>query len=121
MLLRAVVGGMTAEQVITERDRVTAELGKRCRAEMGKLGLSVDAVEIQQLEDTSDYIANLAAPHAPAVASQARIAQANADLEASEREREAGELKARPNAVTSRWMRSGRRLKITRKILNSKP
>ena len=92
--LRAVVGGMTAEQVITERDRVMDELRKRSRAEMGKLGLFVDAVEIQQIEDTSGYIANLAAPHAAAVASQARIAQANADLEAVEREREVAELKA---------------------------
>jgi flotillin len=93
--LRAVVGGMTAERVISERDRVTGELGKRSRAEMGKLGLFVDAVEIQQIEDTSGYIADLAAPHAAAVASQARIAQANADLEAAEREREVAELKAR--------------------------
>jgi flotillin len=92
--LRAVVGGMTAEQVITERDRVMEELGKRSRAEMGKLGLLVDAVEIQQIEDTSGYIADLAAPHAAAVASRARIARANADLEASEREREVAELKA---------------------------
>jgi flotillin len=92
--LRAVVGGMTAEQVISKRDRVTEELGKRSRAEMGKLGLSVDAVEIQQIEDTSGYIANLAAPHAAAVASQARIAEANADLEAAERERDVAELKA---------------------------
>ena len=92
--LRAVVGGMTAEQVITKRDRVTDELGRRSRAELAKLGLFVDAVEIQQIEDTSGYIANLAAPHAAAVASQARIAQANADLEASQREREVAELKA---------------------------
>jgi flotillin len=92
--LRAVVGGMTAEQVIAERDRVTQELGKRSHSELGKMGLSVDAVEIQQIEDTSGYIANLAAPHAAAVASQARIAQANADLEAAEREREVAELKA---------------------------
>jgi flotillin len=92
--LRAVTGGMTAEQVITERDRMTEELGNRSRTEMGKLGLLIDAVEIQQIEDTSGYIANLAAPHAAAVASQARIAQANADLEASEREREVAELKA---------------------------
>jgi flotillin len=92
--LRAVVGGMTAEQVVTERDRLTKELEKHSRAEMGKLGLFVDAVEIQQIEDTSGYIANLAAPHAAAVASQARVAQANSDLEASEREREVAELKA---------------------------
>ena len=92
--LRAVVGGMTAEQVIAERDRVMAELGTRSRAELAKLGLFVDAVEIQQIEDMSGYIANLAAPHAAAVASQARIAEANADLAAAEREREVAELKA---------------------------
>jgi flotillin len=92
--LRVVVGGMTAEQVISERDQVTEELGRRSRAELRKLGLSVDAVEIQQIEDTTGYIANLAAPHAAAVASQARIAQANADLAAAEREREVAELKA---------------------------
>jgi flotillin len=92
--LRAVVGGMTAEQVIAKRDRMTEELGKRSRAELAKLGLSVDAVEIQQIEDTAGYIADLAAPHAAAVASQARIARANADLEAAQREREVAELKA---------------------------
>jgi len=92
--LRAVVGGMTAEQVIADRDRLAGELGKRSRAELGKLGLSVDAVEIQQIEDTSGYIENLAAPHAAAAARQARVAQANAELEASEREREVAELKA---------------------------
>jgi len=92
--LRAVVGGMTAEQVVAERDRMTEDLGHRSQAELGKLGLFVDAVEIQQIEDTSGYIADLAAPHAAAVASQARIAEANADLEACEREREVAELKA---------------------------
>jgi len=92
--LRSVLGGLTAEQVITDRDRVTSELMRRSGAEMGKLGLVVDAVEIQQIEDTSGYIRDMAAPHAAAVASRARVAQANADLEAAEREREVAELKA---------------------------
>jgi regulator of protease activity HflC (stomatin/prohibitin superfamily) len=92
--LRSVVGGLTAEQVIAERDRLTQEFRKRSRAEMGKLGIVVDALEIQQIEDTSGYIRDLAAPHAAAVARQARIAKANADLEAAEREREVAELKA---------------------------
>jgi flotillin len=92
--LRSVVGGLTAEQVISERDQLTQDLRKRCRAEMSKLGLVVDALEIQQIEDTSGYIRDLAAPHAAAVAKQARIAQADADLAAAEREREVAELKA---------------------------
>ena len=92
--LRAAVGGVSVEQIITERDRVTQETKKRSRGELEKLGIVVDALEIQEIEDTSGYISNLAAPHAAAVAKQARLAQANADLEAAEREREVAELKA---------------------------
>jgi regulator of protease activity HflC (stomatin/prohibitin superfamily) len=92
--LRSIIGGVTVEQIITERGRVTQEIKKRSRAEMERLGIVVDALEIQEIEDTSGYISNLAAPHAAAVARQARIAQADADLEASEREREVAELRA---------------------------
>jgi uncharacterized membrane protein YqiK len=92
--LRAVIGGVTVEHVITERDRVTQEIRKRSRAGLEKLGIVIDALEIQEIEDTSGYISNLAAPHAAAVAKQARVARANADLQAAEREREVAELKA---------------------------
>jgi flotillin len=92
--LRSTVSGLTAEHIITERDRLTRDFRKRSLAEMAKLGIVVDALEIQQIEDTAGYIRDLAVPHAAVVASQARIAQANADLEAAEREREVGELKA---------------------------
>jgi len=62
--------------------------------EMEKLGIVVDALEIQEIEDSSGYINNLAAPHAAAVASQARIAKARAELEAAQRELEAATMKA---------------------------
>jgi flotillin len=61
---------------------------------MEKLGIVVDALEIQEIEDTSGYINNLAAPHAAAVASQARIAQARADQLAAEQEQQAEAKKA---------------------------
>ncbi len=54
----------------------------------------MDALEIQEIEDSSGYINNLAAPHAAAVASQARIAKARADQEATERELAAASMKA---------------------------
>jgi len=92
--LRSIIGGVTVEQIITERGRVTQEFKKRSSAEMERPGIVVDALEIQEIEDTSGYISNLAAPQAAAVAKQARIAQANADLEASEREREVAEFRA---------------------------
>jgi uncharacterized membrane protein YqiK len=92
--LRSIVGGLTVEQIIRERDRVAQEVKEGSHAEMEKLGIVVDALEIQEIEDASGYINNLAAPHAAAVASQARIARAKADQEAAQREQEAAALKA---------------------------
>src|SRR6266496_6355097 len=84
--LRSIIGGLTVEQIIRERDRVAQEVKDGSHGEMEKLGIVVDALEIQEIEDSSGYINNLAAPHAAAVASQARIAAAKADQEAFERE-----------------------------------
>ena len=92
--LRSIVGGLTVEQIIRERDRVAQEIKDGSHAEMEKLGIVVDALEIQEIEDSSGYISNLAAPHAAAVASQARIAKARADQEATERELAAAALTA---------------------------
>ena len=92
--LRSIIGGLTVEQIIRERDRVAQEIKDGSHAEMEKLGIVVDALEIQEIEDSSGYISNLAAPHAAAAASQARIAKAKADMEAAERELAAHAMKA---------------------------
>ncbi|MCD0484214.1 flotillin [Streptacidiphilus sp. ASG 303] len=92
--LRSIVGGLTVEQIIRERSRVAQEVVAGSHGEMEKLGLVVDALQIQEIEDATGYIDNLAAPHAAAVASQARIARARADQEATEREQQAAALKA---------------------------
>jgi flotillin len=93
--LRSIIGGLTVEQIIRERDRVAQEVKNGSHAEMEKLGIVVDALEIQEIEDSSGYINNLAAPHAARMASQARIAKARADLEATESELAAGAMKAK--------------------------
>jgi uncharacterized membrane protein YqiK len=92
--LRSIIGGLTVEQIIRERDRVAQEIKDGSHAEMEKLGIVVDALEIQEIEDSSGYISNLAAPHAAAAASQARIAKAKADMEAAEREMASYAMKA---------------------------
>lgn len=92
--LRSIIGGLTVEQIIRERDRVAQEVKDGSHGEMEKLGIVVDALEIQEIEDSTGYINNLAAPHAAAVASQARIAKAQAELEAAQRELEADTMKA---------------------------
>src|ERR1700690_2823733 len=83
--LRSIIGGLTVEQIIRERDRVAQEVKDGSHAEMEKLGIVVDALEIQEIEDGSGYINNLAAPHAAAVASQAR-AEARASQEVIEQQ-----------------------------------
>ena len=92
--LRSIVGGLTVEQIVRERDRVAQEVKDGSHSEMEKLGIVVDALEIQEIEDSSGYISNLSAPHAAAVASQARIARAQADQQAAEQEQQAAAMKA---------------------------
>jgi flotillin len=92
--LRSIIGGLTVEQIIRERDRVAQEIKDGSHSEMEKLGIVVDALEIQEIEDASGYINSLSAPHSATVASQARIARAQADQRANEQEQEAAAMKA---------------------------
>ncbi|MEA2157490.1 MAG: flotillin, partial [Solirubrobacteraceae bacterium] len=87
--LRSIVGSLTVEEIIRERDTVAQQVKEGSHTEMEKLGIIVDAFQIQEIEDPSGYITNLAAPHAAAVASAARIAAAQRDQEAAEAEQQA--------------------------------
>jgi uncharacterized membrane protein YqiK len=92
--LRAIVGNMTVEEMIRDREKLTQLTRESSGTEMEKLGLIVDSLQVQEIEDPSGYINNLAMPHAAAVQREARIAQASSDREATEREQEADALKA---------------------------
>ena len=92
--LRAIVGSMTVEEMIRDREKLTQLTRESSGTEMEKLGLIVDSLQIQEIEDPTGYIQNLGRPHAAVVASQARIAQAHADREATENEQQAEALKA---------------------------
>src|SRR5919202_2505073 len=99
--LRAIVGNMTVEEMIRDREKLTQLTRESSGTEMEKLGLIVDSLQIQEIEDPTGYIRNLGRPHAAAVASQARIAPAHADREATEREQEAEALKAEARRASS--------------------
>jgi len=92
--LRAIVGSMTVEEMIRDREKLTQLTRQSSGTEMEKLGLIVDSLQIQEIDDPTGYIENLGRPHTAAVASQARIAQAHADREATEQEQQADALKA---------------------------
>jgi flotillin len=92
--LRAIVGNMTVEEMIRDREKLTQLTRESSGVEMEKLGLIVDSLQIQEIDDPTGYIKNLARPHAVAVEREARIAQAGADREATQREQEADALKS---------------------------
>jgi uncharacterized membrane protein YqiK len=92
--LRAIVGNMTVEEMIRDREKLTQLTRESSGIEMEKLGLIVDSLQVQEIEDPTGYITNLARPHAVAVQREARIAQAGADREATEAEQMAEAQKA---------------------------
>jgi uncharacterized membrane protein YqiK len=91
--LRSIVGTMTLEDMIRNREALTKATRESSAIEMQRLGLTIDSLQIQEIEDESGYIDNLSAPESARVAKEARIAQAAADREATEREQEAEALK----------------------------
>jgi flotillin len=92
--LRSIIGGLTVEKIITDRNSLAQEVKDTSSDEMEKLGLVVDSFQIQEVGDPSGYIKNLAAPHIAEVEKNARIAQAQADQAATEREQDANAQKA---------------------------
>jgi flotillin len=92
--LRAIVGNMTVEEMIRDREKLTSLTRSSSGSEMEKLGLIVDSLQIQEIDDTTGYIKNLGRPHAAAVERDARIAQAQADQAATEAEQAADARKA---------------------------
>jgi flotillin len=92
--LRAIVGNMTVEEMIRDREKLTSLTRESSGSEMEKLGLIVDSLQVQEIHDPTGYIRNLALPHAAAVSREARIAQAHADREATTAEQGADALKA---------------------------
>ena len=91
--LRSIIGTMTVEDLIRNRDKLTRATRESSASEMERLGLTIDSLQIQEIVDNSGYIDNLSMPEAARVAKEARIAQAASDREATEREQEADALK----------------------------
>ncbi|MEC3917709.1 SPFH domain-containing protein [Nocardia sp. CDC160] len=87
--LRSIVGSMTVEEIIRERQKLADEVLVASKVEMSNIGLWVDSFQIQHIDDGNlGYIAALAAPHNAAVQRDAQIAQAAAAQLAAQAEQE---------------------------------
>lgn len=100
--LRSIVGSMTVEEIIRERQRLADEVLIASKVEMSNIGLSVDSFQIQSIDDGGlGYITALAAPHNAAIQRDAQIAQANAAQRAAEAEQESLRRRAEYERETS--------------------
>jgi len=87
--LRSIIGSMTVEQIIQERQKLATEILDGSKEEMAKIGLTVDALQIQSIDDGSlGYILAMSAPHNAAIQQKAQIAQAKANQASAEAEQE---------------------------------
>src|SRR5216683_4894348 len=88
--LRSIIGSMTVEEIVTERQKLATEVLDGSKAEMAKIGLTVDSLQIQSIDDmNSGYIDAMAAPHRAAIQRQAKVAQAEANQASAEAEQAA--------------------------------
>ncbi|WP_413808304.1 SPFH domain-containing protein [Streptomyces sp. OE57] len=93
--LRSIIGSMTVEELITERQKLATEVLDTSKAEMAKIGLIVDSLQIQSIDDgDTGYIDAMSAPHKAAIQRQAQIAQAQASQASAEAEQEAARNQA---------------------------
>ena len=101
--LRSIVGSMTVEEIVTERQRLATEVLEGSKEEMARIGLHVDSLQIQSIDDMKiGYIAAMSAPHNAAIQRQAQIAQAQADqasAEAAQQSKRAQAEYARQTAI----------------------
>jgi flotillin len=87
--LRSIIGSMTVEEIIRERQRLAEEALDASKIEMSRIGLVVDALQIESIDDLgAGYIKALAAPHVADVQRAARVAQAAADQASAQAEQE---------------------------------
>jgi flotillin len=84
--LRCIVGALTVEEIIRERDRLTRQVTDSSARELQKLGLVLDSLHIKRLSDDAGYLEALAEPHVAAARRDARIAAAQAEQAAAEQE-----------------------------------
>jgi uncharacterized membrane protein YqiK len=100
--LRSIVGSMTVEEIVTERQKLATEVLDGSKEEMGKIGLSVDSLQIQSIDDMKlGYVAAMAAPHNAAIQQKAQIAQAQSNQLAAQAEQESQRKQAEYARQTS--------------------
>jgi len=76
--LRAIVGSLTVEQIIRDRAAFAQRVADEAEASLTGQGLVLDAVQIQDITDDGNYLADLGRPESARIQQLASIAEAQA-------------------------------------------
>ena len=91
--LRSIVGTLTIEELIMDRQKLLQQVQDSAKGDLATSGLQIDAFTIQSINDESGYIDLLGQQKLAIVERDARMAKASSDQEAAVREAEANQIK----------------------------
>lgn len=87
--IRAVIGKMTPEEIVEDRDKFVTTVMNEVTDDFRKLGMIIDSVNIQNVHDDQEYLESIARKARADVISAARKAEATRAAEAVVKEAEA--------------------------------
>ena len=90
--LRAVIGKMTIEEIVEDRDKFVATVMNEVTDDFAKLGMVIDSVNIQNVHDEDQYLESIARKASAQVRADARQYEAARKSEADIKEAEADAL-----------------------------
>ena len=103
--LRGIVGTMTVEELIQDRQTFQQAAIHEAGSDMAKLGISVEILNIQEITDSKEYIHSLGRARTAEVLRDAKIGEAqakrDADIQAAEADREGAVAVAKAAEQTS--------------------
>ena len=90
--LRAVIGKMTPEEIVEDRDKFVSTVMNEVTDDFCKLGLVIDSVNVQNVHDAEEYLDSIARKASAQVRAEARQYEAEKKAQADVKEAEADSL-----------------------------
>ncbi len=84
--LRAIIGKLTMEEIVSDRTRFNQEVLQEAATDLKKIGLGIDVLAIQEVDDEHGYITALGQRRTAEVKRDATIGTAEAERDATIRE-----------------------------------
>jgi len=81
--LRSIVGRLTVEEIVRDRQKFNQEVLTEAASDLAKIGLGVDVLTVQKIEDKEGYIQALGKKRTAEVKRDATIGEASASREAT--------------------------------------